>query len=138
MKKSSFPSRLHTGNPPPAVETCQVPAPEGNGRTYTSDLPDSLEAYAIHRPSGENRLEPGTVSAPNGVTRLCSAVSRIQSSLFLLPRAGMTLQEMNRPSFDQSSGKRASSLSPKGSSLPPSSGLIQRSPRPDLAFRSEE
>ena len=44
-----------TGSVPPSVDTCQRPAStSGNGRTYTSPRPDSSEAYASHRPSGEN------------------------------------------------------------------------------------
>ena len=30
-------------------------APAGNETTYTSHCPDSSEAYAIHRPSGEKK-----------------------------------------------------------------------------------
>ena len=54
-KNSSFPSRRQRGSVPPAVETFDLPLDFGNGRTYTSFVPDSLETYAIHRPSGESR-----------------------------------------------------------------------------------
>ena len=37
-----------------SVEIRHLPPGPGNGRTYTSGRPDSLEAYASHRPSGEN------------------------------------------------------------------------------------
>src|SRR5262245_43235424 len=56
-KKSSRPSRDHTGAPPPSMEICvRLPGP-GNGRTYTSARPDSSDTYATHLPSGENDAE---------------------------------------------------------------------------------
>ena len=43
---------------PPLLEIGHLPPPAGtlaaNARTYTSNLPDSFDVYAIHRPSGEN------------------------------------------------------------------------------------
>ena len=40
---------------PPAIEICVCPLAAGNGRTYTSNLPDSSDAYATHRVFGEKR-----------------------------------------------------------------------------------
>src|SRR5579864_2502674 len=55
-KNRFFPSRDQAGILPPPEETCHRPPPavSGNGRTYTSYKPDSSDAYAIQRPSGEN------------------------------------------------------------------------------------
>ena len=50
----SLPSRRHLGELPPPVEICHLPPDAGKLWTYTSDLPDSFELYAIHLPSGEN------------------------------------------------------------------------------------
>src|SRR6266567_4048065 len=72
-----------------------------------------------------------------GDGRLPPATSRVQIWLFLFPWAGMTTHERKRPSGDQSSGDRLSADSARSSSLPPSIGLIHRSVRTFLAFRSE-
>src|SRR5262249_47465079 len=52
--KSSRLVRDHLENPPPSVEICRWPPGPGNGRTYTSLRPVSVDWYAIQRPSGEN------------------------------------------------------------------------------------
>src|SRR6516162_8827841 len=54
IKKSSRPLCDHAGYEPLSFEICCLPCRSGNARTYTSYLPDSLDMYAIHRPSGEN------------------------------------------------------------------------------------
>src|ERR1700728_3715125 len=55
---SSRPFRDQRAIPPPLFETCHFPpCPDdggGNARTYTSYFPDSFDAYASQRPSGEN------------------------------------------------------------------------------------
>jgi hypothetical protein len=38
---------------PPVVEICHLPPSTGNDVTYTSDRPDSFDAYVTRRPSGE-------------------------------------------------------------------------------------
>ena len=53
------------GKRPPAVETCRIPPGPGNGRTYTSKRPDSLELYASQRPSGEK----AAANSPKGLFR---------------------------------------------------------------------
>lgn len=57
--------RDHVGVFPPFVEISHLPPGPGNGCTYTSDCPDSVDVYAIQRPSGEN-IGP---SSENGVFR---------------------------------------------------------------------
>ena len=52
-KNSSRLLRDQIGTLPPALEICHLPPGPGNGRTYTSYLPDSSDWYAIQRPSGE-------------------------------------------------------------------------------------
>src|SRR5580658_5499793 len=70
----SCPFRVQRGASPPLFEICHFPpVPDGGGgnaRTYTSYLPDSFEAYASHRPSGEN---VGTTSLKL-LLRNCSGV----------------------------------------------------------------
>ena len=54
-KNSSLRVRDHVGVVPPPVEIFDWRPGPGNGRTYTSSSPDSVDWYAIHRPSfGEN------------------------------------------------------------------------------------
>src|SRR5207245_3652317 len=71
---SSRPSRDQIGNAPPPVEIVDLPEPNGppagKGRTYTSERPDSVDVYAIQRPSGENA---GSSSA-KGVPRNSSGL----------------------------------------------------------------
>src|SRR5262245_50491309 len=55
---SSRRDRDQTGKLPPAFEISVFPPGPGNGRTYTSAVPDSFEVYAIHWPSGENIGSP--------------------------------------------------------------------------------
>src|SRR5262245_46698564 len=56
-KKSSRPSRDHTGAVPPSTEIwVRLPGP-GYGRTYTSARPDSSDTYATQLPPGENDAE---------------------------------------------------------------------------------
>ena len=45
--------KRQTASAPPPFETVQRWPPSGNGWTYTSFWPDSLDVYASHRPSGE-------------------------------------------------------------------------------------
>lgn len=48
------PVRSAPGRVPPPVDTCQWPPfTSGNGRTYTSNWPESFASYASQRPSGE-------------------------------------------------------------------------------------
>ena len=55
---SSRPLGDHAGDNPPLLEISHLSPPAdplaANARTYTSNLPDSFDAYASHRPSGEN------------------------------------------------------------------------------------
>src|SRR5688572_1452794 len=46
-------TRLAESHPP--FDTCHLRSSVGKGCTYTSSRPDSLEEYAIHRPSGDIR-----------------------------------------------------------------------------------
>src|SRR5262249_10078217 len=64
-KNSSCPLRDHTGYPPPPFEISHLlpVARPGNSLTYTCSTPDSSEAYASQRPSGEKE---GCLSS-NGV-----------------------------------------------------------------------
>src|SRR5262245_48563168 len=76
----------------------------GNGRTYTSLRPDSFDAYASQRPSGENTGAP----SPNGVLRNARgwslwSRSRIQMSC---PVCGSTDTNASfLPSGDHDSGR---------------------------------
>ena len=50
----------HVGQSPPSADTCHFPPGPGNGRTYTSERPDSFESYARKRPSGEKAAPTST------------------------------------------------------------------------------
>ena len=71
----------------------------GNGRTYTSNTvpPASVEAYAIHRPSGENvgsTLIAGLVRKTQGLPgtdprTASSSIGRIIRSIWPMPLCSM-------------------------------------------------
>src|SRR5688500_15818655 len=75
---SSRPFDVQSGSEPPAAETRTFSPGPGYGCTYTSGPPDSLDAYAIQRPSGENAA--------------CHRLKRDSSNSigFLSPVAGIT------------------------------------------------
>src|SRR5436190_15283652 len=66
MKYSSLPFGLQRGCVPPPAQTIHFPdfCEGGNGRTYTSNRPDSSEIYATERPSGENTPRRSANSVP--------------------------------------------------------------------------
>src|SRR5687768_11826294 len=101
MKNSSRPSRLHCGHPPPLTDTRRLSPGPGNGLTYTSLRPVSFAPYAIHRPSGENRVwlsMNGVSTNGNGFPPPPSG--RIHKSLCAITRAP-AMNRRCRPLNDQ-------------------------------------
>src|SRR5262245_8163512 len=95
------------------MEICVCPSPDGNGRTYTSFLPDSLEVYAIHCPSGET----WPCSVTDGFCRYGKGFrspdsGSIHTSLRRLA-FGSSAYTRNRPSGDHDKGV-APGLNPSG------------------------
>ena len=76
-------SRRHSGCMPPATDISVCPLAAGNGRTYTSNVPDSSEAYASHRPFGAKRAW----TSLNGVAR---------NGVSSHPRRAARLRDRNR------------------------------------------
>ena len=72
-----------------SVEICHFPPGPGNGRTYTSGRPDSFEAYASQRPSGEN-IAPVSMA---GLFRNAAGVPGFQPDS-LLPSNGRIIRSM--------------------------------------------
>src|SRR5712691_1469530 len=89
---------------PPPVEICHLPDPEAvpprNGRTYTSLRPDSLDVYAIQRPSGE---KAGSCSL-DGVRRKSSGLPGLGYSGSLTSKG--SVQRLNTLSTPDSAKAR--------------------------------
>src|SRR5713226_7232623 len=107
---------------PPAIEICVCPLAAGNGRTYTSNLPDSSDAYATHRVFGEKR--PWT--SLNGVARNVldlRSPANVNTPRSYPPSGVPCTYRRNRPSPDTSLGYVAVATldipSRAGSSCPP-------------------
>ena len=75
QKAVRAPSRDHSGNLPPPVEICHCPPGPGNGRTYTSEIPDSSDAYASQCPSGEKAGYASLNGAPRNSSGFPSQTS---------------------------------------------------------------
>src|SRR5262245_18797541 len=106
---------------PPAIEIGVCPLAAGNGRTYTSNLPDSSDAYATHRVFGEKRPWTSWNGVPINVldVRAPANVNTLRS----YPRGVDCMYRRNRPSPDRSLGYVAGAAlttpSAAGSSCPP-------------------
>src|SRR5438477_8977991 len=106
---------------PPAIEISVCPLAAGNGRTYTSNLPDSSDAYASHRVFGEKRPWTSLNGVPRNVLALRSPA--IVNTPRSYPRGTDCTYRRNRPSPDISLGNVGSAAlttpSAAGSSCPP-------------------
>src|SRR5262245_60873888 len=92
---------IHTGSRA-RVEMRVTRSGVGNVRTHRSMFPDSVETYAMRRPSGENlpaASSAGLFSTGTGVPPLGETTKRSKD-----PSAPISVNEMAVPSFDQSSG----------------------------------
>src|SRR6185503_9210804 len=87
---------------PPAIEICVCPLAAGNGRTYTSNLPDSSDAYATHRAFGEKRLWISLNGVPRNVLDVRSPANVNTRRSY--PRGVACSDRRNRPSPDTSLG----------------------------------
>src|SRR5439155_10054118 len=87
---------------PPAIEICVCPLAAGNGRTYTSNLPDSSDAYATHRVFGEKRPWTSLDGVPKNVLDVRSPVNVNTPRSY--PRGVNCPYRRNRPSPDISLG----------------------------------
>src|SRR5882762_10366580 len=87
---------------PPAIEICVCPLAAGNGRTYTSNLPDSSDAYATHRVFGEKRPWTSLNGVPRNVLDLRSPPNVNTPKSY--PRGVACTNSRNRPSPDTSLG----------------------------------
>src|SRR4030095_12368160 len=116
-----LPSRRHSGCVPPAIEICVCPVAAGNGRTYTSNVPDSSDAYATQRVFGEKRAWASLNGVLRNVLALCSPVNVKTPRAY--PRVVNWQYSRSPPSLDTSLGDFAPAAgitsSAKGSSGPP-------------------